>query len=633
MSGPDDLDRLREGLRAGAPAPDPAARAEALRRAMESFDARQDLGRAARQGRDRRKKAGFRAGVRAMFLRLTSRPALAATASFAVLAVGAWIVTGPPGPVEFPALKPSPDVLGYGEDLSPAVTPAPSAAPSLAAESTVQPTQEGFTAMPGVVAKRSAEPLVQDQRPQFGGGDTFAAFDPNTLKVAADEPVSTFSIDVDTASWSWVRGSLNLGQLPSPASVRLEEMVNYFRYSYPAPEAGEAPFRPDIAVMPTPWNSGTQLVRIGLQGRLPDPVARPPVNLVFLIDTSGSMEGPERLGLLKYAFRQLIGQLGDTDKVAIVAYAGSAGEVLSPTPATDRATILAALDSLRAGGSTAGGAGLELAYKLAERMGGKGSVNRVVLATDGDFNVGLSSTTDLAAYVAEKRKTGVYLSVLGFGRGNLNDAVMQALAQSGNGTAAYIDSAAEARKVLADQVGAALFPIAGDVKVQVEWNPAVVAEYRLLGYETRALRREEFSDDKVDAGDIGAGHQVTALYEVTPVGSPARLTDPLRYEAAPTGGPESEAGWLRLRYKAPGETVSALIEAPIPAGATDPDEDARFAAAIAGFAQLLTGGRYLHDWGWADVVALADEARGDDPFGYRAEAVRLMRLAEGLAGR
>jgi len=438
-----------------------------------------------------------------------------------------------------------------------------------------------------------------------------------------------------------VRGALNLGQMPDPASVRLEEMVNYFPYAYQTPHEGEAPFRASVSLFETPWNAGTRLVRIGLQGRPMPTGARPPVNLVFLIDTSGSMQGPDRIGLLKYAFRQLLGQLGDADKVAIVAYAGSAGEVLAPTPASDRATILTALDGLNAGGSTAGGAGLELAYKLAERMGGKGSVNRVVLATDGDFNVGLSDPATLAGYVADKRQTGVYLSVLGFGRGNLDDAVMQSLAQNGNGTAAYIDSAAEARKVLADQAGGAMFPIAGDVKVQVEWNPAVVAEYRLLGYETRALAREEFADDVVDAGDIGAGHQVTALYEITPVGSPARLTDPLRYAPAPpnvTGGgtesgPVAEAGWLRLRYKAPGEQVSALIEAPIPAQEGEADEDARFAAAIAGFAQLLTGGRYLRGWGWADAIGLAEGARGADAHGYRAEAVRLMRVAEGLADR
>jgi Ca-activated chloride channel homolog len=638
MSAPDDLDRLRQGLGQGAPAPDPAARARALSLALESFDTHQALGRTARHGRNRPAGAGFLAGVRKMLDRLTSRAALGATASLAVLAIGGWLVTGPrapvtppPGAEQAPALETAIATVPEAKQLAPQpeaparlVAPAAPAAPMTAQDAATQ----------GAMAPARAQPQPSPM-PATGdaAGDRFAQFDPNPLKVTAEAPVSTFSVDVDTASWSWVRGALNLGQMPDPASVRLEEMVNYFSYDYPAPEAGAAPFRPSVAVFPTPWNPGTRLVRIGLQGRLMPAEARPPVNLVFLIDTSGSMQGPDRLGLLKYAFRQLLGQLRDTDKVAIVAYAGSAGEVLPPTPATDRAAIVAALDGLNAGGSTAGGAGLDLAYRLAERMGGKGSVNRVVLATDGDFNVGLSDPDALAGYVAEKRQTGVYLSVLGFGRGNLDDAVMQSLAQNGNGTAAYIDNASEARKVLADQAGGALFPIAGDVKVQVEWNPAVVAEYRLLGYETRALAREDFADDKVDAGDIGAGHQVTALYEITPVGSPARLTDPLRYAPAPTGGPVAEAGWLRLRYKAPGETVSALIEAPIPAQDTEADEDARFAAAIAGFAQLLTGGRYLRDWGWDQAVTLAEGARGADPFGYRAEAARLMRAAQGIAAR
>ena len=624
MSARDDLDRLRDALRQGAPAPDRGARAAALARAMESFDAHQDLRRAARFRQDRQRKAGLLSGVRGMFDRLTSRAALAATSSLAVMAVGAFLVTRPDGPV----------VVAVPEaDLAVAPQAAAPLARKAAPEALSAPMLDGAV---GAVAGAASVGLVP--APHLAmfpepAGDRFAAFEPTGVKVAAEAPVSTFSVDVDTASWAWVRGALRLGQMPDPASVRLEEMVNYFPYAYPAPAAGEAPFRAAVSVMPTPWNTGTRLVRIGLQGRALPEGARPPLNLVFLIDTSGSMQGPDRLGLLKYAFRQLLGALGPQDKVAIVAYAGSAGEVLAPTPASERATILAALDGLDAGGSTAGGEGLQLAYRLAERMGGKGSVNRVVLATDGDFNVGLSDPTALADFVAERRKSGVYLSVLGFGRGNLDDALMQALAQNGNGVAAYVDTAAEARKVLVDQAAGALFPIAGDVKVQVEWNPAVIAEYRLLGYETRALAREDFADDTVDAGDIGAGHQVTALYEITPVGSPARLTDPLRYAPVPEGGAPDEAGWLRLRYKAPGESVSALIEAPIPAVAAEADEDARFAAAIAGFAQLLTGGRHLRGWDWDAAIALADGARGPDPFGYRVEAVELMRIARDIAVR
>jgi Ca-activated chloride channel family protein len=319
--------------------------------------------------------------------------------------------------------------------------------------------------------------------------------------------------------------------------------------------------------------------------------------------------------------------------VAIVAYAGSAGEVLTPTAAEDRATILSALDRLEAGGSTAGAEGLELAYQVAARMAAAGEVSRILLATDGDFNVGVSDPAGLTDYVARKRDEGTYLSVLGFGRGNLDDATMQALAQNGNGIAAYIDTAQEARKVLVDQLTGALFPIADDVKIQVEWNPAAVAEWRLIGYETRALAREDFNDDRVDAGEIGAGHSVTAIYEVTAPGSAARAMDPLRYGASePAAEPGAELGFLRLRYKAPGEETSALLETPITEGRADAPGEARFAAAIAGFGQLLTGGRYLGDWGWDEAIALAQQARGDDPFGYRAEAVTLMRLAQSLDG-
>ncbi|MEC7258211.1 MAG: VWA domain-containing protein, partial [Pseudomonadota bacterium] len=446
----------------------------------------------------------------------------------------------------------------------------------------------------------------------------------------ADDPVSTFSIDVDTFSYAVVRNSLNAGQLPPRDAVRIEEMINYFPYDYPLPEPGAA-FRPTVSVSQTPWNADTRLVQIGIQGATPAVDDRPPLNLVFLIDTSGSMNQPDKLPLLKQAFSMLLGQLGARDQVAIVAYAGSAGQVLEPTSATDKAAIHAALSRLEAGGSTGGQEGLQQAYQVAAAMAEEGEVNRIVLATDGDFNVGLSDPEMLKQYIAAKRDQGTYLSVLGFGRGNLDDATMQALAQNGNGTAAYIDTLAEAQKVLVDQVAGALFPIADDVKVQVEFNPAEVAEYRLIGYETRALRREDFNNDAVDAGEIGARHQVTALYEVTPVGSPARLTDDLRYQSGATPAPtgDGELGFLRLRHKAPGSANSELIEVPITAGAA-PTPDSGFAQAIAGFGQLLRGSPYLGDWSWDDAIALANANRGDDPFGYRSEAVQLMRLAQSL---
>ena len=461
--------------------------------------------------------------------------------------------------------------------------------------------------------------------------EAYANADDNPLKVTAETPVSTFSIDVDTASYAVVRSSLMAGILPPRDAVRVEEMVNYFPYAYPAPSPGGAPFSVSTSLSPTPWNPDTRILQIGLQGVMPETEARPPLNLVFLIDTSGSMQGPDRLGLLAQSFRLMLGQLRPEDQVAIVTYAGGAGEVLPPTPASDRAAILGALDRLEAGGSTAGQAGLDQAYEVARGMAGEGEVTRLILATDGDFNVGPSDPEALKADVARKREDGIYLSVLGFGRGNLNDALMQALAQNGNGQAAYIDTIAEAQKVLVDQLTGQLFPIADDVKIQLEFNPTEVAEYRLIGYETRALRREDFNNDRVDAGEIGAGHQVTALYELTPVGSPAVLNDPLRYGAEPVAeAGDGELGFLRLRYKAPGEAASQLIEAPIAAEATVAEAEARFAIAIAGFGQLLRDGLYTGDWSWGDAIALAEGARGEDRFGYRSEALRLMRLAETL---
>jgi Ca-activated chloride channel family protein len=459
--------------------------------------------------------------------------------------------------------------------------------------------------------------------------ESFANDTPNPLKITTEEPVSTFSIDVDTAAYSLIRSSLTAGQLPPADAVRIEEMINYFPYAYPAPDG--QPFQPTINVFKTPWNADTQLVHIGLQGEMPSIQDRPALNLVFLIDTSGSMESADKLPLLRQSFRLMLDNLRPEDEVAIVTYAGSTSIALEPTQAGERTTILAALNALNAGGSTNGQGGLEQAYALAETMKTDGDVSRVILATDGDFNVGLSDPRGLQSYIEDKRDTGTYLSVLGFGRGNLQDATMQSLAQNGNGTAAYIDTLSEAQKVLVDNLTGALFPIANDVKIQVEFNPSTVAEYRLIGYETRALNREDFNNDAVDAGELGAGHTVTAIYEITPVGSPAQLSDPLRYQAAQTASDSDELGFLRLRYKLPGETESRLIETAIPVfDRAQPNQEASFAASIAGFGQLLRDDTYLGDWGWDDAIALANQNRGDDPFGYRTEAVQLMRLAQSL---
>jgi len=531
-----------------------------------------------------------------------------------------------------PAAKPAAPVASGtvqgGNDLRAAAESASDASPkeSEAGVARAEPMADGAV---GYFVGDEADAQMQPIEPNT---EKFANDAPNPVKIASVEPVSTFSIDVDTASYSVVRSSLMGGWLPDPASVRIEEMVNYFPYAYAAPD-GDKAFRTTVSVMQTPWNADTELVHIAIQGKLPVVEDRPPLNLVFLIDTSGSMEDTNKLPLLKQSFRLMVNELRPEDKVAIVTYAGSAGLVLEPTEAANKVAILAALDNLSAGGSTAGQAGLQQAYAVAEEMAGEGSVNRILLATDGDFNVGISDPDELKTFIGKKRESGTYLSVLGFGRGNLDDATMQSLAQNGNGTAAYIDTLSEAQKVLVDQLTGALFPIANDVKIQIEWNPALVAEYRLIGYETRALAREDFNNDKVDAGEIGAGHTVTAIYEITPVGSPAILNDELRYQPAATNDPaqEAELGFLRLRHKAPGEDASVLEETPIPMGVHEAGVEARFGVAIAGFGQLLQGSKYMKGWTYADAIALANGAKGEDPYGYRAEAVTLMRLADTLS--
>ena len=644
----DALDTLKAAMRE-APAAAPAARDRALTLALENFDRLQGSADPARQKNDRPPKGrGFLGGVLFMLTSFTTRPALAATTSAVALVAGmALVLPLLDGGVLRPVLpKPAQDAALHSAENSPIIVEAPApmakAAPS---DGLARMAAAPDAAVPEAMMAPMAEPLMEPvMAPQmdammepaiapYAPADSTEAFSnapANPVKVTAEDPVSTFSIDVDTASYSIVRQSLNAGVLPDPAAVRIEEMVNYFPYAYPAPTAGAA-FKPTVTVMPTPWNSGTRLVHIGIQGALPQVTDRPALNLVFLVDTSGSMDEPMKLPLLKQSLALLLPELRPEDQVAIVAYAGSAGQVLAPTPASDRAAILSALDRLAAGGSTAGAEGIALAYDVARGMTAKGEVSRVLLATDGDFNVGIADPEALKTFIADQREAGVYLSVLGFGRGNLDDATMQALAQNGNGMAAYIDSLSEARKVLVDQLSGALFPIADNVKIQVEWNPATVAEYRLIGYETRALRREDFNNDKVDAGDIGAGAQVTAIYEITAPGSSALRNDPLRYGSPAPALVGGELGFLRLRHVAPGAKDSTLQELAILPEMTAADDEARFAVAMAGFGQLLTGATYLGDWGWDQAIALAEGARGRDAFGYRREAVTLMRLAQALS--
>ena len=641
----DDLKRLADALKAAPPAPDAARKAEDTALAMKNFDRLQESRAGLRPTPETHPNGAFRNGVAKMMHALSSRGALAATTAIVALGVTFYVVYPQMNGPVMPGLKRA------DETPVAAVEPTPRPAPEAVAPSVLM---EEAEAMADYDAGKAMEPLAAAPMAPAGEGrlrlqtetggliaddivgmpeadtEAFANEAPNPLKITAEEPVSTFSIDVDTASYAVVRSSLMAGTLPRPEMVRIEEMVNYFPYQYPAPD-GEHPFQPTVTVMDTPWNADTQLVHIGIQGALPALEDRPPLNLVFLIDTSGSMQDANKLPLLKQSFRLMLAELRPEDQVSIVTYAGSAGQVLEPTAASERSTIMAALDRLEAGGSTAGQEGLQQAYAVAESMAGEGEVTRVILATDGDFNVGIHDPEALKDYIAAKRDSGTYLSVLGFGRGNLDDATMQALAQNGNGQAAYIDTLSEAQKVLVDQLSGALFPIADDVKIQVEFNPAQIAEYRLIGYETRALAREDFNNDRVDAGEIGAGHTVTAIYEITPVGSDAVMTDALRYTPAPEATGSDELGFLKLRYKAPGEDTSTLIETAILPEMGEATGDMRFAAAIAGFGQLLRDAKYLGAWNYADAIALANANKGDDAFGYRAEAVTLMRLAETLA--
>jgi len=511
----------------------------------------------------------------------------------------------------------------------------------------------GIAFMPAEVDMIAPMPAPDDRivhQYQEQGRDQFQAFEENSIKSVKAEPVSTFSIDVDTASYSFVRRALNNGVLPQKNALRIEEMINYFDYDYAVPEPGGHPFQPTVAVYDSPWRSGNKLIHIGVKGYQVQ--EKPKSNLVFLIDTSGSMNTPDRLPLLVNSFKMLLDTLSPDDTIGIVTYAGNSGIALEPTKVADKQKILTVLDRLQSGGSTAGAEGIRLAYQLAEQSFVKGGNNRIILATDGDFNVGIRNRDELKGFVERKRKTGIFLSVLGYGMGNYNDHMMQALAQNGNGTAAYIDNLNEARKVLVDEGSSLLFTIAKDVKLQVEFNPQTVQEYRLVGYETRALNREDFNNDKVDAGDIGAGHTVTAIYEITPVGA-TPIVDDLRYQkpapkvigdhpvVAPAQDDAAEAmnadeyAFLKIRYKKPDSDTSTLMTRAITkADEKDFDalsDDIRFAHAVASFAQMLKGSKFVAA-DYDTVIEIANQARGKDEFGYRTEFVNLVRLAKTAAG-
>lgn len=481
---------------------------------------------------------------------------------------------------------------------------------------------------------------IAPQQPQYiANRENYLHYAHNGVQRVAEDPVSTFSIDVDTAAYANVRRMLSQeGRLPPTDAVRLEEMINYFSYSYSPPTSASQPFAIHTELAPAPWSKQHQLLQIGLKGFEPQLDQRPAANLVFLIDVSGSMQTANKLPLVKKSLRLLVNRMNANDRIALAVYAGAAGTVLESTPGDQKARILAAIDGLSAGGSTHGSAGIDLAYQLAEQHHIKDGINRVVIASDGDMNVGTVNLEALKDLISRKREKGIALTTLGFGRGNYNYALMEQLADVGNGNASYIDSLQEAQKVLVNEMQSTLHTIASDVKIQVEFNPAVVSEYRLIGYENRLLNREDFSNDKVDAGEIGAGHTVTALYEIVLAGSGGERIDALRYQPDPAGTQPApnELAFVKLRYKTPGEAASKLVTRTIPAGSMlrsieRGSDDLRFAASVAGFGQLLQGGTFTGQWNYADALTLARNARGDDPHGYRSELLHLIELAQSLS--
>ena len=515
--------------------------------------------------------------------------------------------------------RPAPSV-GYAPPPPPP-PPSPPPPPAMAQERAAA----GRIAVTGSAVRR---PYVSPENRERYAGEEVAA-----VQAVAEAPVSTFSVDVDTGSYANVRRMLNQGQLPPQAAVRTEEMLNYFRYDYPAPQDRSRPFSITTDMTTTPWNENTRLLRVGLRGYDVPRRSRPAANLVFLVDVSGSMDSIDKLPLVQCSLALLANRLNPRDRVSIVVYAGAAGLVLPAT--SNRAEILDSLDRLKAGGSTAGAAGIQLAYRTARENMIDGGINRVILATDGDFNVGITNNETLVDMVEREREAGVTLTTLGFGTGNYNEAMMEQIADHGNGNYSYIDSPREAWRVLDQELSSTLFTIAQDVKIQVEFNPAYVREYRLIGYENRALREEDFDNDAVDAGDIGAGHQVTALYEIVPTGAqgwlPQRAFDANRRTVGEAqGGQAGQMAHLRLRYKLPGQDQSRLIEQWVDAGlirsARAPTGDSAFAAAVAAYGQLLRGDTNMGRFSFADARALASRAHNADF--WRREFVELTELAQ-----
>ena len=467
------------------------------------------------------------------------------------------------------------------------------------------------------------------------GTEKYADVEESAIKRVSEDPVSTFSVDVDTGSYTNVRRMLNDGYLPPAESVRVEEFINYFDYNYQVPRSTKDPFSVTTELSQTPWNADSMLLKVGLKAYEVDASERPAANLVFLLDVSGSMNSSDKLPLLKKAFQMLTQNLNADDSVSIVVYAGASGVVLEPTGGEKHRQILSALNRLRAGGSTNGAAGIHLAYQMAEDAFIDDGINRIILATDGDFNVGTSGVDALKRLVEDKRENGISLTTLGFGKGNYNDHLMEQIADIGNGNNSYIDSVQEAEKVLVTEMSSTLLTVAKDVKIQIEFNPAQVSEYRLIGYENRALKREDFNNDKVDAGEIGAGHTVTAIYEIFAKDSKASNIDPLRYgKSLFRTSKNKELAHVKLRFKYPDADKSTLREFTVKTNDKrmfkDMNQDFKFATAVSAFGQKLKRSKYLGDYSFAQIANLADDNSGKDTHGYRSELVGLVEIADAL---
>lgn len=486
--------------------------------------------------------------------------------------------------------------------------------------------KESMRAMPQVDAMREMDMPVQDT-------ERYGEITTNPVHAVAQQPVSTFSIDVDTGSYANVRRSLNNGRLPPVNAVRVEELVNYFDYNYALPQ-GKHPFAVHAETVDSPWQANAKIIKIGIKAK--DLALRelPPANLVFLVDVSGSMGSPDKLPLVKQTLRLLTEQLRPQDRVTIVTYASGEKLALPPTPGNQKQAILRVINELRAGGATAGEQAIQMAYREAEKAFIRNGINRILLATDGDFNVGITNFDTLKGMVAEKRKSGISLTTLGFGTGNYNERLMEQLADAGDGNYSYIDNANEAKKVLQRQLSSTLATVAQDVKIQVEFNPKTVKEYRLVGYENRLLRQEDFNNDKVDAGDIGAGHSVTALYEIIPAGQKGWLNESRYQPVAQASGKADEYAYVNLRYKLPGQSQSILLSQPVAVSSkplVQASGDTRFALAVAAYGQQLRGGQYNGQMGWSDIIRLAQQAAQPDAHGLRAEFIELAKIAQSLS--